>query len=193
MRQCGIYRIRNIKNDHCYYGSTVDFQNRTKKHLYDLRKGNHHSCYLQAAFNIYGEDSFVFEWVLDVAEDKLLDTEQEHLDKGVYNIAKVADKPPSWEGKKHTTETRKKMSEAQIGHHRLQGVKKSVEHNEKNRQAHLGKVFTEEHCRNISLAKTGRKTQLHTEEYKQAMSRIASQRPRDNHGHFIKTQSNCGV
>jgi len=73
-------------------------------------------------------------------------------------IKEYADKQigiPRWEnqehpkgmlGKAHNEITKKKISDAQ------RGVPKTDEHNRKNKEAHLGKVFTQEHCDNISLA-----------------------------------------
>lgn len=86
-------------------------------------------------------------------------------------------------GRRHTEETRRKMSEAARGrklsdeqrqkisdYHK--GRPKSPEHRAKIGAAHKGRVFTEEHRRNISLGKTGKTHRgvPHTEETKRRIS-----------------------
>ncbi len=71
MTTSGIYEIRNKVTGHCYIGSAVDTQSRKRVHTHHLRKGVHHSPYLQRAFNKYGEDAF--EWlVLEEVPDRAL-------------------------------------------------------------------------------------------------------------------------
>jgi hypothetical protein len=61
MRKAIIYKILNLENNHCYIGSTTDFKERVRRHWRDLRKNNHHSVYLQRAYNKYKKDCFVFQ------------------------------------------------------------------------------------------------------------------------------------
>ena len=56
-----IYKIVNTKNNCFYIGSTVNFNKRKKRHLFELRKGVHHCIFLQRAFDKYGEEFFKFE------------------------------------------------------------------------------------------------------------------------------------
>lgn len=63
-----IYRITNMANGKYYIGSAGSFARREWQHKYDLRRGVHKNPRLQAAWNKYGADMFVFEVVEEVAE-----------------------------------------------------------------------------------------------------------------------------
>ena len=92
-----IYKIINIQNAKFYIGSSIVVNSRWRKHIRDLRAGKHHCPHLQAAWNKYGEDSFVFRIVEVVATAKELQaTEQRwlnehHGQKYCYNFAKYVD------------------------------------------------------------------------------------------------------
>jgi group I intron endonuclease len=92
---CGIYQIRNTKNDKIYIGSSKNIENRWLRHLQELRNGSHHNIKLQRAFNKYGEKSFVLEVVESTPDSLLLEREQYYLDElrpyeTGYNIGKLA-------------------------------------------------------------------------------------------------------
>lgn len=128
----GIYSITNTLNNHRYIGSTNNFKRRLERHRSELRKNYHHSLHLQRAYNKYGEIHFKVE-ILEFCEpirDTLLSIEQKYLDLNPeYNIAEIADRPVRTSrivsdetkmkirlaniGRKHSEESRKKMSEAQ--------------------------------------------------------------------------------
>lgn len=63
-----IYRITNMENGHYYVGSAESFARREWSHKYELRKGTHKNPRLQAAWNKYGEEMFVFEVLETVPE-----------------------------------------------------------------------------------------------------------------------------
>jgi group I intron endonuclease len=92
-----IYKIINIQNAKFYIGSSTVLAARWRKHTRDLRAGKHHCPHLQAAWNKYGEDSFVFRVVevvpspeqLPAAEQRWLD--EHHGQKHCYNFAKYVD------------------------------------------------------------------------------------------------------
>ena len=87
----GIYRIRNIVNGHCYYGSSKNIEKRWKTHISRLNCKTHHSCILQNAWIKWGEDNFKFEVVELCEEEKLFEIEQTYLDENpIYNIGKTA-------------------------------------------------------------------------------------------------------
>lgn len=65
----GIYKIINAVNNKFYVGSAVDFEKRKARHLWRLRRGDHVNKHLQAAFNKYGESSFIFVLVEHVPVD----------------------------------------------------------------------------------------------------------------------------
>lgn len=57
---CGIYCIENVTNNKKYIGFSRDIKRRWNEHKSDLRNNHHINTYLQAAWNIYGEESFRF-------------------------------------------------------------------------------------------------------------------------------------
>jgi len=94
-----IYKIRNVTNQKFYVGSTSNKRERFRNHRKLLRASKHHCKHLQAAWNKYGEECFVFEVVETVAEvaglwaaeDRWLD---EHFGKPhCYNAGRSADAP----------------------------------------------------------------------------------------------------
>jgi len=88
----GIYRIRNIINQHVYIGSSWDVNSRHAEHFRDLRAGHHPNKHLQSAWNKYGGEAFVFELVELCTLECLIEREQHHIDtcKPEYNIKRVA-------------------------------------------------------------------------------------------------------
>ena len=92
----GIYKIINKVNSKLYVGSTKDFEQRKKRHFYDLNRNKHHSAKLQRAYNKYGEDSFEFQTIEECEFDALTDREQYWMDTynsygdGGYNCSIMA-------------------------------------------------------------------------------------------------------
>jgi group I intron endonuclease len=118
---CGIYRILCLGNQEFYYGSAVNFARRQQEHLYRLRKQNHKNHHLQNAYNKYGKDCFVFEFIEEVEPEKLFEREQFYLDKMFdrsgnrlgFNIAMKAEGTMS--GRKISEKQKRQISEAQKG------------------------------------------------------------------------------
>lgn len=90
----GIYSIRHKESGRFYIGSTNDFQRRRQEHFNALRKGKHHSAYLQKVFDKYGEDSLEMKILEKVKEeyDSLLKIEQYYIDnlEPEFNVSKIA-------------------------------------------------------------------------------------------------------
>jgi len=87
MIKCGIYRIKNIINNNCYYGSSKNINKRWNRHKNELNKNKHHNVILQRAWNKYGENNFIFEIMEECAIDELLIKEQNYLNSDpIYNI-----------------------------------------------------------------------------------------------------------
>ena len=63
-----IYKIRNLVNGNFYVGSTTSRKERWRTHRNKLRGNRHHCKHLQAAWNKYGEERFIFE----VVEENIL-------------------------------------------------------------------------------------------------------------------------
>lgn len=126
-----IYKIINVINNKFYVGSAVKFNKRRATHLRQLKAGSHTNKHLQAAWNQYGEKSFVFAVVEEVPDDvSILEVENkwlaEHVGKEYcYNIALDATAPmagrtgetsPRWGVQiPHTEETKRKIGIASKG------------------------------------------------------------------------------
>lgn len=147
----GIYEIRNLGNGHRYIGSTANMRKRQWEHLCALRKGKHHSRYLQRAWFRYGAERFVFEVVECVSDVAcLIEREQHYLDTicPAYNLSPTAG---SNRGAEHTEAMRLANSM------RLKGRTLSPEHCLNISRSLKGRVFTEEQRRRMSEAQIGKK------------------------------------
>lgn len=123
----GIYEIVNTVNGKRYIGSAVKFSTRFAVHRGSLRAGKHHSRYLQAAWNKYGEQAFEFHRLIVCAPSDTIFFEQRVLDvfRPEYNIAKTAG---SCLGLKHSPETCARRSRLNIGNKFALGKKPSDAH-----------------------------------------------------------------
>lgn len=133
------YKIVNLINENCYYGGTVNLDNRWRQHRWKLRIGKHENPHLQHAWNRYGEDNFAVSLLKECDNLVLLEEEQKLLDLHVdkldcYNIAKCAKSPAL--GRVVTESTKKKIGKA-------------------NKIALSGRVLTKEHRNNIAEGLAG--------------------------------------
>jgi group I intron endonuclease len=163
-----IYRITNMANGKYYIGSAESFARREWQHKYDLRKGIHKNPRLQAAWNKYGADMFVFEVIEEVpVEQTAFDCENKYLHEHVgkpecYNVntdaigmrtgiphrketkelmsAKVQAALAEGRGGKFipSEETRRKMSEANKGNRGPKGHIRTAEHRLRLSEANKG-------------------------------------------------------
>ncbi len=104
MVKAGIYQIRALHNNEVYVGSSTNLEKREKDHFRFLKYGTHDNPKLQASYNKYGRDNFVFEVLMFCEPENCLELEQEHFDRLMphFNIVMVAGKPPSRKGKTQT-------------------------------------------------------------------------------------------
>lgn len=127
MIQPCIYQIKNIINNKCYIGSTINYEKRKQKHLRLLRKNLHHCRHLQSSFNLYKENNFQFS-IVEIISDpitlvykedwwiKKLNPEYNVIKSGILNHL----------GLKRSEETRRKISIALTGRHLDEITKKKL-------------------------------------------------------------------
>lgn len=76
----GIYKLTNTVNGKFYIGSSINCNSRRKVHFSKLRSNTHDNKHLQASFNKYGRDAFIFEVIRELPIDTLITIiEQEEL------------------------------------------------------------------------------------------------------------------
>jgi group I intron endonuclease len=170
----GVYMIEHTASGKKYVGSAAkSFSRRWHTHRSRLRNGTHHSRHLQAAWDKYGEEAFVFRIVEPCLPEHATGVEQVFIDwykstdrEFGYNIAPVAG---SCLGIKRTAETCAKLSVAK------KGRKLTAEHCAKLSSALIGNsrargnILSSETRERMSDSKTG---QRHSDEsYEKAASK----------------------
>lgn len=141
MAKCGIYKIKNIRNNKIYIGKSKDINHRISDHKSSLRKNSHRNKYLQRSYNKYGINCFEFS-IIELCEESLLE------EKEIFYIKELNSKAPNgynltdgggslgrklslltiqkikdfflkngspMKGRSHTEETRQKMSSSSKG------------------------------------------------------------------------------
>lgn len=156
-----IYKCTNILTGKSYVGYDSNWPSRKTKHLYDFQNENskNYNCYFYRALRKYGKENFVWE-VLYQSWDKnhclnqmepFFIKENNSYNNG-YNMTKGGEGTlgkQSWLGKKHSEETKSKISLS------LKGRSFSEEHKQNMSSWQKGKPkkpFSQEHKRKISEA-----------------------------------------
>ena len=107
--KCGIYEFFNLKNGKRYVGSSKDIYNRLHEHLHNLKYRKSHNKHFQAAWDKYGEDSFIYNVLEYCNLEDQYDREQFYLDfiQPEYNFSSqvIAN-----EGREITQEIKDKIS-----------------------------------------------------------------------------------
>jgi len=108
----GIYAIENKVSGKKYVGSSNNIKRRFREHKLYLRKGTHKNRHLQFAWNKYGEDAFRFAVLIQCPKNMLEHYEQVFMDqmRPEYNATPCAGRPPSSTGRRHSEETKRKIS-----------------------------------------------------------------------------------
>lgn len=150
----GIYAIKNITNNYYYIGSSKDIARRWKQHRKTLNNNTSNSIKLQRAWLVYKEEAFIFEVLQFCEVSQLMDLERYYVDKYKsielgynINIPGASNYPKTHKGKKHSQETKEKMSKS------AKGKKKpplTEEHKQKLRLAMLNRTFTEDQKKEIA-------------------------------------------
>jgi group I intron endonuclease len=144
-----VYEIVNIVNQKCYVGSSHNCRQRIICHLSSLRRGDHHSRYLQRSWDKYGEKAFTVNILAEPPLDELLQKEQYYLDslKPEYNSSPTAG---SCMGYKMSAESRKRISDTHKG--RI----KTPEHRKKLSQSLMGRELSPESIEKMRKSLKGR-------------------------------------
>lgn len=109
-KRSGIYEIKNTETSDTYIGSSQDIAERWRRHKRDLRKGKHHSRFLQRSWNKYGENVFTFivlEFCPTIDELPRVETAYLLFNLPTYNTDFEAG---SSRGRKLSQETKDKIS-----------------------------------------------------------------------------------
>lgn len=161
----GIYRITNLVNGKVYIGESAHVEAREDRHWWELKHNLHVNNHLQAAWNLYGSDNFIFEVVEvlpdDCSKELRIQKESEWIEKygGVnsdsnYNmITGVAFGSHSIESRNKIKETLKDKWKNKP--HPNLGRKMSEEFKEGARQRRLGYKHSEETKLKMSKSQKG--------------------------------------
>ena len=138
-----IYKIINIINGKIYIGQTTqNLEKRMSKHFSDAKTKRKKSYKIHNAINKYGRDNFKYE-VIEYVDNQILLNEREcywikYYDciKNGYNIlvGGMIGRSKIWLGRKHTEETKKKMSIAQKGKIVSESTRKKSSESRKGKQ-----------------------------------------------------------
>jgi group I intron endonuclease len=173
MKTCGIYCIRNSVNGKVYIGSSISIKSRWNTHRNQLRRGLHHSIYLQRAWVAYGEAAFTFEIVETVADcDQLSIIETRYMEamgatdpnRG-YNMAPVGGNTRGLKLGPHSEEHRQKIAAAHVG------MKPTADTRAKLSASRKGRIITPETRAKLAALGTGRKMAPLSAEHRAAVSR----------------------
>jgi group I intron endonuclease len=161
----GVYRIKNLINNKIYIGSSHDIYHRWYVHKYRLLNNKHHSPYLQASWDKYGSENFIFEIIeyaskeqqLIVVEQKWIDDTKCYERQNGYNVSRFAG---SRFGVPQTEQTKIKISIATTKEkHPLWGKNLSSEHKIKISCSNKGKIAWNKN-RPVSLEEKERLRQI---------------------------------
>lgn len=167
IRIIGIYKITS-PNRRIYIGQSKNINLRTKYYKSNNCKGQ---IKIYNSIKKYGWEKHKFEIIHQCKEVELNELEKYYIElyqtynsKHGLNLKEGGDCPPSWLGKKHSEETRKKMSQWQIG----------------KPSKHLGHKHSDLTKIKISKSKIGKKRKSFSEEtkYKMRIARIGKKFPR---------------
>lgn len=155
----GIYAIYNSLKNKIYIGSSIDIYDRVfGDHINELKKDKHYNKYLQRSYNKYS-DYFYFVVLEKVSNvDFLIEREQYWMDyfdsynsKFGYNLTPTAG---SMLGFKHSEETKKYISEIQIGKKQSDETKRKRSESLKGEKCFwFGKKLTQEHIDKIQKSR----------------------------------------
>jgi len=170
----GIYCIKNLIDMKRSVGQAQNLNVRARTHDSVLRsKKIKDSKYLQCAWNFYGEDNFEM-YLVEECPIELLNEREEywikelhsHFSEWGYNLTWGGD---GIRGHKHSSETRKKQSDAKKGKHPWNYGKKATQKAIRNQSiAHFGKHHSLETIQKLRKANKGKNNPMYGKRGKQS-------------------------
>ena len=161
---CGVYQITDLLNSKVYIGQSDDIERRIRSHFRSLLNNRKikSNPYFQHSFNKHKMHNFSWRILelcdvikLNTREQYWMDKKKAYIRKYGYNIAKYAE--ASHRGIPCSDNAKQLLSDRFKGRHILKHLSKSAR--DKWRRAisntMKGRVFTKQHCTNISKAKIG--------------------------------------
>ncbi len=123
LKLCGVYEIVCLANQRRYIGSSREILKRLRNHRCHLKGGRHANLHLQRAWDNYGASQFLFRLLQECPAEQRYVVEQDVFDSSVwgslFNISKDAHRG--------------------AGRYGRLGKRNSPEHNQRIREANLGK------------------------------------------------------
>jgi group I intron endonuclease len=83
-QKCGIYTITNTVNNKLYVGYSITLSNRKWDHWKLLKKRTHPNIHLQRAWDVYGEENFMYEILVECEKEHL--PSEEHYWATMLNV-----------------------------------------------------------------------------------------------------------
>lgn len=174
-----IYSITNLKNNKRYIGITSNAYNRKRVHFWALKNNRHCNEKLQNSYNKYGEDNFIFEIIETIdSDDRMVALERENFYIKKYDSYKNGyNKSLGFDGsvlQKRSNETILKLIKRMKGNKYWLGKKHTKETKDKISLANKNKVVTKVTREKLSKALKGKQigeknpfyNKKHTEETK---------------------------
>ena len=126
---CGIYEI--WIGEYFYQGSSKNIEERIRVHKRDLKSGKHINKFMCNVWNKH--KSFEYHVLVECEKHSLLTWEQDYIDANFglpkyMNLNPQASCPPpgSMKGKKHSDETKRKMSKSATGVRHSEETKRRI-------------------------------------------------------------------
>lgn len=154
----GIYRFYNVVDGKSYVGRSVNLKHRYLEHMLMLRKGIEPCVKLNRAWQKHGEENFKYEIICYCDADELNEKEIAYIAqydsfRNGYNCTAGGG---GIIGYHHTAEAKEKIGKA------LRGRTLSLEVRQKMSQWQIGRKFTDEHKKALSLAWTDERRAMMT-------------------------------
>jgi len=183
----GVYSICCTSNGALYVGSSINLYGRLNRHLQALRNGDHQNKRMQGCWNKYGEASFKIEILTACHVDKLLEEEQNWIDKlePCLNGKKIVAISPEdlsrfTRGTKRgpmSDEARRNMSLAKLGKPRKTPITEEAKMRMSEAAKRRGMNMSAESRRKAAESRRGKKRGPMSDETRAKMSESAKKRP----------------